>query len=59
MRSQKIFAPRLPGDLRHSARHAKDELERRLQVFGGNHFGIGPAINLHGIEFRAVLPQAG
>jgi len=23
------------------------------------HFGIGPTINLHGIEFRAVLPQAG
>lgn len=38
---------------------AKDELDRRLKVFGGNHFGIGPTINLHGIEFRAVLPQAG
>ena len=37
---------------------AKDELDRRLKVFGGNHFGIGPTINLHGIEFRAVLPQA-
>jgi methionyl-tRNA formyltransferase len=36
---------------------AKDELERRLKVFGGNHFGIGPTINLHGVEFRAVLPQ--
>jgi methionyl-tRNA formyltransferase len=35
----------------------KDELDRRLKVFGGNHFGIGPTINLHGIEFRAVLPQ--
>jgi methionyl-tRNA formyltransferase len=37
---------------------AKEELDRRLKVFGGNHFGIGPTINLHGIEFRAVLPQA-
>jgi methionyl-tRNA formyltransferase len=35
----------------------KDELDRRLKVFGGNHFGISPTINLHGIEFRAVLPQ--
>jgi methionyl-tRNA formyltransferase len=36
----------------------KDELDRRLRVFGGNHFGICPTINLHGIEFRAVLPPA-
>jgi methionyl-tRNA formyltransferase len=32
----------------------RDELERRLKVFGGNHFGICPTIHLHGIEFRAV-----
>jgi methionyl-tRNA formyltransferase len=38
---------------------AKDELDRRLSVFGGNHFGICPTINLHGIEFRAVMPSAG
>ncbi len=37
----------------------KDELDRRLTVFGGNHFGICPTINLHGIEFRAVVPAAG
>ena len=37
----------------------KDELDRRLSVFGSNHFGICPTINLHGIEFRAVLPPAG
>ena len=36
----------------------KDELERRLSVFGGNHFGMCPTINLHGVEFRAVLPQS-
>jgi methionyl-tRNA formyltransferase len=34
----------------------KDELDRRIEVFGSNHFGICPTINLHGIEFRAVLP---
>jgi methionyl-tRNA formyltransferase len=28
-------------------------------VFGGNHFGMCPTINLHGIEFRAVLPPGG
>lgn len=38
---------------------AKDELDRRLSVFGGNHFGICPTINLHGIEFRAVMRSAG
>jgi methionyl-tRNA formyltransferase len=32
----------------------KEELDRRIKVFGGNHFGISPTINLHGIEFRAV-----
>jgi methionyl-tRNA formyltransferase len=33
----------------------KDELVRRIEVFGGNHFGIGLTINLHGVEFRAVM----
>jgi methionyl-tRNA formyltransferase len=37
----------------------KDELERRIRVFGGNHFGMSPTINLHGIEFRAVMPTDG
>jgi methionyl-tRNA formyltransferase len=32
----------------------KDELDRRIRVFGGHHFGISPTINLHGVEFRAV-----
>jgi methionyl-tRNA formyltransferase len=36
----------------------RDELVRRVRVFGGNHFGMAPTINLHGIEFRAVLPSA-
>jgi methionyl-tRNA formyltransferase len=33
---------------------SKEELERRMRVFGGNHFGVAPTINLHGVEFRAV-----
>jgi methionyl-tRNA formyltransferase len=36
----------------------RDELVRRVRVFGGNHFGMAPTINLHGIEFRAVMPSA-
>jgi methionyl-tRNA formyltransferase len=35
---------------------AKDEFDRRIKVFGGNHFGIAPTIHLHGVEFRAVMP---
>jgi methionyl-tRNA formyltransferase len=34
----------------------KEEVDRRIKVFGGNHFGIAPTIHLHGIEFRAVAP---
>jgi methionyl-tRNA formyltransferase len=37
----------------------RDELERRIRVFGGNHFGMSPTINLHGIEFRAVTAPGG
>jgi len=33
----------------------KDEFERRMRVFGGNHFGVAPTIHLHGVEFRAVV----
>jgi methionyl-tRNA formyltransferase len=33
----------------------KEELDRRLRVFGGNHFGVAPTIQLHGVEFRAVV----
>jgi methionyl-tRNA formyltransferase len=38
---------------------SKDELDRRLKIFGDNHFGISPTIHLHGIAFRAVPPPAG
>jgi methionyl-tRNA formyltransferase len=34
---------------------SRDELDRRITVFGGNHFGMSPAIYLHGMEFRAVI----
>ena len=33
----------------------KEELDRRIKAFGGNHFGMTPTIHLHGIEFRAVV----
>jgi len=32
----------------------KEELDRRMRIFGGNHFGEAPTIRLHGVEFRAV-----
>jgi methionyl-tRNA formyltransferase len=35
----------------------KDEFDRRIKVFGGNHFGIAPTIHLHGVAFRAVMPD--
>jgi methionyl-tRNA formyltransferase len=34
---------------------SKEELERRLKIFGGNYFGVAPTIHLHGVEFRAVM----
>jgi methionyl-tRNA formyltransferase len=36
----------------------KEELDRRLKVFGDNHFGMSPAIRLHDVEFRAVAQGA-
>lgn len=34
------------------------EFERRMRVFGSQHFGVAPTIHLHGVEFRAVMPDA-
>jgi methionyl-tRNA formyltransferase len=34
---------------------SKEELDRRLHVFGGNHWGMSPTVKLHGVEFRAVV----
>jgi len=33
---------------------SKEELDRRMRVFGGNQYGIAPTIDLHGVKFRAV-----
>ena len=33
----------------------KEELDHRLRVFGGNHYGVAPTIHLHGVQFRAVV----
>jgi methionyl-tRNA formyltransferase len=37
---------------------SKFELDRRIRVFGGHHFGMSPTIHLHGVEFRAVMSAA-
>ena len=56
----------LPWGARKSSRRAyeaicdipldipKEELDRRLRVFGASHFGVTPTIHLHGVPFRAV-----
>jgi methionyl-tRNA formyltransferase len=55
------------GPKRHSRRNYRDmcdipldigreEFDRRLKIFGSNHFGVLPTIRLHGVEFRAVIP---
>jgi methionyl-tRNA formyltransferase len=36
---------------------AEDEFDRRIRVFGGNHFGMSLTVHLHGVEFRAVGPS--
>jgi methionyl-tRNA formyltransferase len=33
----------------------KEELDRRMRVFGGNHWGMAPTIHVHGVAFRAVI----
>lgn len=37
---------------------APDELKHRIEVFGTDHFGIVPSIDLHGFQFRVVMPEA-
>ena len=37
---------------------ASDDLYRRMEIFGDNHFGMAPTIRLHGVEFRAVRRDA-
>ncbi len=42
---------RIPLDI------AKEELERRIEAFGGNYFGIRPTVGLHGFQFELVLQK--
>jgi methionyl-tRNA formyltransferase len=35
---------------------SKDELWRRMHVFGANHYGVTPSVKLHGVTFTATLP---
>jgi hypothetical protein len=37
---------------------SREELWRRMRAFGGHHYGIAPAINLHGITFTATVPES-
>jgi methionyl-tRNA formyltransferase len=37
---------------------SKEELDRRIAAFGGNHFGINPTISLHGVQFRITLDHS-
>jgi methionyl-tRNA formyltransferase len=37
---------------------SRSELERRIEIFGGNYFGVSPSIRLHGVEFRAVAQHS-
>jgi methionyl-tRNA formyltransferase len=37
---------------------SKDELERRIEVFGAGYYGISPTVTLHGRVFRYVAPEA-
>ena len=36
---------------------SRDELWLRMRAFGGNHYGIAPSINLHGVTFTASPPE--
>ncbi|HXX07416.1 MAG TPA: formyltransferase family protein [Pseudolabrys sp.] len=36
---------------------AKEELERRIEVFGAGHFGVFPTIRFYGHQFRYLAPD--
>jgi len=36
---------------------SRDDLDRRIDVFGVGHFGVSPTITLHGHRFRYVVPD--
>jgi Formyl transferase len=37
---------------------SKEDLERRVSIFGDGHFGISPSVRLHGYEFKIVPRQS-
>jgi methionyl-tRNA formyltransferase len=37
---------------------SREELERRIEVFGAGHYDIGLTVTLHGRQFRYVAPEA-
>jgi methionyl-tRNA formyltransferase len=41
----------IPADI------TKDELERRIAVFGAGHYGLSLTVTLHGREFRYTAPE--
>jgi hypothetical protein len=41
----------IPADI------SKDELERRIAVFGAGHYGLSLTVTLHGREFRYTAPE--
>ena len=41
----------IPADI------SKDELERRIAVFGAGHYGLSLTVTLHGSEFRYTAPE--
>jgi len=42
----------IPADI------SKDELERRIAVFGAGHYGLSLTVTLHGRAFRYTVPEA-
>jgi len=45
------------GDVHIPADISKDELERRIAVFGAGHYGLSLTVTLHGREFRYTAPE--
>jgi methionyl-tRNA formyltransferase len=36
---------------------SKEDLHRRIEIFGAHHWGVSPTIRLHGVEFRPVRDE--
>ena len=57
MERKKEHASILCGDVHIPADISKDELERRIAVFGAGHYGLSLTVTLHGREFRYTAPE--